>query len=174
MLTQLRNIHIHTTGIEVVIINPDSLQSKVTLQNFISVCTKQSEKFRFFGSQLRLLAFCSQNLFLSIESKLTDLVDIAFFVLLSTNTSQDSFNSESQLFHTEWFRDIIIRTNLKSFQDIFFQRFCSQEDDRYLSIRSTDILCQRKAILFRHHNVKHAQVIFILQESLITGFSIRI
>lgn len=83
VLTQLRNIHIHTTGIEVVIINPDSLQSKVTLQNFISVRTKQSEKFRFFGSQLRLLAFCSQNLFLSIESKLTDLVDIAFFVLLS-------------------------------------------------------------------------------------------
>ena len=37
VLTQLRNIHIHTTGIEVVIINPDSLQSKVTLQNFISL-----------------------------------------------------------------------------------------------------------------------------------------
>jgi hypothetical protein len=31
MFTQFRNIHIHTAGIEIVIINPDSLQSKVTL-----------------------------------------------------------------------------------------------------------------------------------------------
>ena len=47
----------------------------------------------------------------------------AFFVLLATDTSQDSFNSESQLFHTERFGDIIVRTVFKTFQNIFFQGF---------------------------------------------------
>ena len=55
-----------------------------------------------------------------------------------------------------------------------------EEKQSYAQVaEELDISCllytsQRKAILFRHHNVKHAQVIFILQESLITGFSIRI
>ena len=40
MFTQFRNIHVHTAGIEIVIINPDSLQSKVTLQDFICMCAK--------------------------------------------------------------------------------------------------------------------------------------
>ena len=50
-------IHVHTTGIEIVIVDPDRFQSKVTLQNLICMRTKQSEQFRFFGSQFSLFAF---------------------------------------------------------------------------------------------------------------------
>ena len=42
MLTQLRNVHIHTAGVEVIVVNPDGLQGKVTLQNFIGVRTKRT------------------------------------------------------------------------------------------------------------------------------------
>ena len=37
MLTQLGDIDIHRTGIEVVIVNPDSLQSEVALQDLVRV-----------------------------------------------------------------------------------------------------------------------------------------
>lgn len=57
VLTQFRDIHVHTTGIEIVIVNPDCFQSEVTLQNLIGMCAKQSEQFRLFGSQLSLFAF---------------------------------------------------------------------------------------------------------------------
>ena len=61
-----------------------------------------------------------------------------------------------------------------SYTHLFFQGFCSQEDNRNVGIGSTHILCQSKSVFFRHHYVKHTQVIFILQESLITSFPIGI
>ena len=97
VLTQLCDIYIHTTCIEIVVINPNSLQRKVTLQNFVGMCTKQAQQFGFFGGQFSLLLGSRQNLFLRVECKLTNLIDVALLVLLSANTSQDSFNSESQL-----------------------------------------------------------------------------
>ena len=39
VLTQFRDIHVHTTGIEIVVINPDGLQREVTLQDFVGMCT---------------------------------------------------------------------------------------------------------------------------------------
>ena len=87
MLTQLRDIYIHTTCIEIVVINPDSLQCKITLQDFIGMCTKQTQQFRFLGGQFGLLLSSRQNLFLRIECKLTNLIDVALLVLLSANAS---------------------------------------------------------------------------------------
>ena len=43
MLTQFGDIYVHATCIEVVIVNPDSLQCKVTLQNLIGMRTKQAQ-----------------------------------------------------------------------------------------------------------------------------------
>ena len=47
VLTQFGDIYVHATRIEVVIVNPDSLQCKVTLQDFVGVCTKQAQQFGF-------------------------------------------------------------------------------------------------------------------------------
>ena len=41
VLTQLCDIHIHRTGIEVVVVNPDGLQGEVTLQNLVRVRAEQ-------------------------------------------------------------------------------------------------------------------------------------
>jgi hypothetical protein len=37
MLAQLGDIHIHRTGIEVVVVNPDGLQGEVALQDLVGV-----------------------------------------------------------------------------------------------------------------------------------------
>ena len=55
MFTQFGDINIHTTCIEVIIINPDSLQGKVTLKNLVCMSTQQTQQLRFFGCQLGLL-----------------------------------------------------------------------------------------------------------------------
>ena len=56
MLTQFSDIYIHASGIEVIIINPNSFQSKVTLQNFIGMRTKQAQQFGFLSGKLGILA----------------------------------------------------------------------------------------------------------------------
>ena len=58
VLTQLGDIHIHATCVKVVIINPNRLQCKIALKDFIGMCTKQTQQFRLFCSQLRLLIGC--------------------------------------------------------------------------------------------------------------------
>ena len=42
MLAQLRYVHVHTAGIEIIVINPNRLQSKVALKDLISMCTEQA------------------------------------------------------------------------------------------------------------------------------------
>ena len=95
MLTQFSDIYIHASGIEVIIINPNSFQSKVTLQNFIGMRTKQAQQFGFLSGKLGILAINRQNLFLSIESKTANLINVTLLISLTTHTTQDSFNTES-------------------------------------------------------------------------------
>ena len=95
VLAQFSDIHVHATRIEIVVIDPDSLQGKVALQDFVSMRTKQSQQFRFFGSQFRLFVADSQDLLLGIKRKLTNLINIALLVLLSANTSQDKIGRAS-------------------------------------------------------------------------------
>ena len=109
-----------------VVINPDGLQRKVTLQNLIGMCTEQAQEFRFLRSQLGLLPVDSQDLLLCVERKAADFVYTAFLVLLSTYTTQDGFNTEHQLFHAEGFGDVVVGTNLETFQDILLQRLGCQ------------------------------------------------
>jgi len=54
VLAQLGDIDIHRTSIEVVVINPDGLQSKVTLQDFVGVRTEQSQQFVLLRGELGL------------------------------------------------------------------------------------------------------------------------
>ena len=85
MLAQFSDINIHRTRIEVIIINPNGLQSKVALKNFISMRTEKSQKFVFLCSQLGLLIADGEQLFLCIEGETTDMIDRAFLVFLSAN-----------------------------------------------------------------------------------------
>ena len=41
MLTQLGNIHIHTSGIEIIVVNPNGLQCQFSLKNIIGMSTKE-------------------------------------------------------------------------------------------------------------------------------------
>ncbi len=74
MLAQLGDIHIHRTSIEVVVVYPDCLQGKVTLQNLIGMRAEQRQQFILLGGQLSLLLTCRKQLLLGIESKLTDVI----------------------------------------------------------------------------------------------------
>lgn len=74
VLAQLGDIYIHRASIEVVVVYPDCLQGKVTLQNLIGMRTEQSQQFILLGGQLSLLLTCRKQLLLGIESKLTNVV----------------------------------------------------------------------------------------------------
>ena len=52
MLTKLGDIYIHATSVEVVVINPDGFEGKVTLENLILMSTEKIEKLRLLGGEL--------------------------------------------------------------------------------------------------------------------------
>ena len=75
MLTQLGDVNIHGAGIEVVIINPNGLQSKVALQDLIAVRAEQSQQLVLLGGKLSLLVANHEQLLLGVEGKLTNAVN---------------------------------------------------------------------------------------------------
>ena len=134
---------------------------------------KQCKKFILLGCQLSLLVADWQELLLSIECKLTDMIQCWFLIFLTTNTAKNCLYTEHKFFHRERLSDVIISTQLETFQDILFQCLCSQEDNWNLCISLTNILCQGKTILLWHHHVKDCYIKFGLRELLITSFTIR-
>ena len=94
MLAQLGDVHIHAAGIEIIVVNPDGLQGKVTLQYLVGMRTQQAQQLRLLRGQLRLLLRCGQNLLLRVKRKLTYLINIALLILLATHTTQDSLDAE--------------------------------------------------------------------------------
>ena len=75
VLAQLGDVDIHRTGIEIVVVDPDGLQSKVALQNLVGMRAEQSQQFVLLGGELTLLVANHQQLLLGIEGKLTDMIE---------------------------------------------------------------------------------------------------
>ena len=42
VLAKFGDINVHTTSIEVVVVDPNSFQSKITLKNLINVCAEKA------------------------------------------------------------------------------------------------------------------------------------
>ena len=94
VLTQLGDIHIHRTSVEVVVVNPDGLQGEVALQNLIGMRAEQSLQLVLLGGQLGLLLADAQQLLLGVEGEHANAIDGALLVFLATYTAQDSLNTE--------------------------------------------------------------------------------
>ena len=75
MLAQLGDIHVHRTGVEIVVINPDGFQGKVALQDLIGVTAEQGQKFILLRSEFGLLLTDTEQLLLGVEGELTDMID---------------------------------------------------------------------------------------------------
>ena len=71
MLTKLGDVNIHRASVEVVVVNPDSLQSIVALQYFVGMSAEQSEELILLCGELSLLISDREELLLSIESEAT-------------------------------------------------------------------------------------------------------
>ena len=94
--------------------------------------------------------------------------------LLTLYTAQDSFDTEQQLLHRERLGDIVVTTNLESFEDIFLQTLCSKEDDRDVGIECTNLLSHGETIFLGHHHVEDTEVITTLQIGFISSISISV
>ena len=101
------------------------------------------------------------------------MIDSILASLLTFYSSEDSLDTHHELFHRERFSDIVVGTNLETFEDIFLQCLCGEEDDWQLSILLANILCERETILLRHHHVEHADIKLCLLEFSVTSFAIR-
>ena len=94
MLTQLSDVNIHRAGIEVVIIDPDSLQGEIALQNLVRMAAEQGQQFVLLGGKLGLLIANHEQLLLGIEGETTDTINGALLVLLASYTTEDGLNTE--------------------------------------------------------------------------------
>ena len=111
---------------------------------------------------------------LCVECEVSDAIDRALLVFLSTHTAQYSLNTEHELFHGERFGDVVVSTYLESLEDILFQLLGGEENDRHVSISLSDFLCESETVFLRHHDIKDADIILLLHESAVSGFAIRI
>ena len=50
VLAQLGDEYVNLAGIEIVVVNPDGLQCQLALQDLITMCTQQCEKFALLSS----------------------------------------------------------------------------------------------------------------------------
>ena len=87
MLAQLGDVDVHRTSVKVVVIDPDSLQSVVALENLVDVCAKEAQQFRLLGCQLGDLVANHENLLLGIESEVADFVHRDFLALLTLDAA---------------------------------------------------------------------------------------
>ena len=99
VLTQLGDVDIHGAGIEIVVVDPEGLQGEVALQDLVGVAAKQGQQFVLLGSQFTLFVAQAKQLFLGVEGELSDAVNGALLVLLTLRATDNSLNTEHELFH---------------------------------------------------------------------------
>ena len=86
MLAQLCDVYVHRAGVEIVVVNPDSLQGEVTLQNLIGMAAEQSEQLILFRGELGLLLANGEQLLLCVEGESADMIQRVLLVLLLTSS----------------------------------------------------------------------------------------
>ena len=171
-LAQLGDVNVHRAGIEVVVIDPDGLQGEVALQDLVHVGAQQAQQLALLGGEVVTLVVGEQHLALGVEGEFADLVNGDFFALLALDAAQDGLDAHHELLHREGLGDVVVGTNLEALENVLLQGLGGEEDDGHIAVDGADFLCQLVAVLLGHHHVEQADVIFALEESLVTGLSI--
>ena len=172
MLAQLGDVHVHRTGVEVVVVNPDGLQGEVALQNLVGVAAEQGEQLVLLSGELSLLVANTEQLLLGVESEAADVVDRTLLGLLATYATQDGLNTEYKLLHRERLGDVVVGTNLESFEDVLFQSLGCEEYDRYLGVGLTYFLGECESVFLGHHHVENTYIKLCLHEGAVAGFAV--
>ena len=93
VLTQLGDIHIHRTGIEVVVVDPDGLQGEVALQDLVGVTAEQCQQLVLLRGELGLLIADDEQLLLGVEGCVAVALHSRLLGLLTLGAAQDSLNT---------------------------------------------------------------------------------
>ena len=133
---------------------------------------EQAQQFRFLGGELGGSVVNHEHLLLGVEGEFANLVHGDFFAFLALYAAQNGFDAEHQFLHAERLGDIVVGSDFKAFEDVFFKRFCSKENDGYIADNGAYFLSQLESVFFRHHHVEHAQVVFALEECFVAAFTV--
>ena len=155
MFTQFGDIYVHTAGVEIIVIDPNGFQREISFQDFVYMSAKQAQQFRFFCGKFGVLVADRENLFLGVEGKLSYFVHCNFFSPFPFYSTQNGFDTEYQLFHAERFGDVVVGSDFETFENVFFQRFCGQEDNGYFTVYGTYFLCQSESVFLGHHHIEY-------------------
>ena len=88
MFTELGDVHIHRTGVEVVVINPYGLESIVALQNLVNMRAEQAQQLALLCGELGHLVVDHKHLFLGVEGEAAYLVHGHLLALLALYTAE--------------------------------------------------------------------------------------
>ena len=99
MFTQLCDVDVHRAGIEVVVVNPNGFERKITFEYLVDVGAKQTEELGFLSGEFGHFVTNHKDLFLRIEGKFTYFVHGDVLTLLTFYSTKDSFQTEDEFFH---------------------------------------------------------------------------
>ena len=74
MLAELGDVDIHRARVEVIVVDPDGLESEITLENLVDVGAEEREELALLGGEFGDLVINEKYLLLRIESEFADLV----------------------------------------------------------------------------------------------------
>ena len=134
--------------------------------------TEKAEEFGFLSGELGDFVADEEHLLLGIESEFSDLIHGYFLAFLAFHAAQDGLDTEHELFHGEGLCDVVVGTDLESFENIVLKRFSSKENDGYFGVDGTDFLREGKTVFLGHHHVENADIVLSFEESLVSGFAV--
>ena len=172
VLAELGDIHVHRTGVEVIVVDPDGLEREIAFEYLVDVGAEQTQQLALLGGQLGHLVVDHKHLLLGVKGELADLVHRDFLALFALYAAQDGLNAEYEFLHGERFGDIVVGTDFEAFEYVVLQRLGSEEYDGDFGVDRADFLGESETVLLGHHHVKDAQVVLAFQESLVAGFAV--
>ena len=172
MLAQFGDVNIHGARIEVVVVNPNGLQSIVARKKFVRLVAEKSKEFSFLGGEFHVLVTDGEGLLLSVELEFANLTQCVVLVLLTHYATEDSLDTENHHIHAEWLGDVVVGTDFETFTDVFSECFGCEENEWSFRANLVDFACKRETVHLWHHHVEDAEVVMVGHEGVITFFTV--
>ena len=120
--TQLCDVDVHGTSVEIVRIAPNRFQGIGALKQIVAVLAQQEEQLVFLGRKpLFPSVFSSEHLcvVIELEGGYGNLTNVFFSVRQCSAASKNGLDTHQKLLHAERFGHVIIGTDLEPFKRVF-------------------------------------------------------
>ena len=159
LFAQAADMHVHGAGVALIIVAPDQIQQAFAAVNAAGVAHQKLDQVELLHRQLHVLPVLAGAAALGIDA---DMPAPEHRVLLRrgghAGAAQQRADARLELQDVEGLGHIVVRAGLKAHQQVCALAAGREHDDRHGG-EAADLLAGLQAVLFRHHQIQHDQVV---------------